>query len=649
MPDCGRGSKAHEPETRFGPAKLYKNTFLFLKGLDAFKNLDFSADYAATDSVSDLARSLESRKTLLQFAGELGVDDDPRLRDALGRDAQHVLKQVVALIQSPEATRAASRLECEDAERLFDVVQNTLLVDLSMTPEDRQAAEQLKQKLFESFDQVPSSLLIYGVTKREQRPSFCGYDSDIYRASYRGEAVALKRLRVFIEDSRTARAKFYREALIWQPLVHPHILPLFGVYREPLSSSLFMVSPWMEEGTVLCYLQANGRADVNKLLFEIAQGLQYLHSQRIVHGDLCGRNILVTRDGSACLTDFGFSRYSGSSRHSSREGASYHWMAPELVDPAILSVQTFASDVYAFGCVCVELYTGRPPFLTTPIYPVIWKILAGGRPKRPTGNPAMSDRLWQCVNAYWKQDPVARPLADILVSDMREAAESPVVAIPSDVRASQSVSAPPGRPLTSVSLFTMPTVAEVCGSSTRAELPNDFVSHTSLASISSSYGKIVPPTHDSDNAISSVQTKTTEDCNELIHMRQCELPDDTVLRVRTVTAAGGGWSIPRASTPVPVSSSVRAAMHLPESLVPFPSARHTPHLPSSSAAATMCISVEVEPLVKDCEPKHPSDSDPVCSAPWDSLNEDVHDTYHPIVDLTMQGAKAEPFNQLSRY
>ncbi|KAJ7468576.1 kinase-like domain-containing protein [Mycena latifolia] len=327
-----------------------------------------------------------------------------------------------------------------------------------MTLEDRQAAERLKQNLSECFDQAHSSLLIYGVTEREQRPSVCGSGSDIYRASYRSDTVALKRLRVFIDDDlRTIlQKKFYREALIWQNLVHPHILPLFGVYCEPLSSSLFMVSPWMEEGTVLCYLKANGRAVaiVNKLLFEIAQGLQYLHSRNLVHGDLCGRNILVTPDGSACLTDFGFSRYSGSSRHSSREGTSYHWMAPELVDPDSPSAQTFASDVYAFGCVCVELYTGQLPFLTAPVYAVSWKIVNCGRPKRPTGNPAMSDSFWQRVNAYWEQNPVARPQADILVSDMREVVESPPVgAISSDVCTSQSVSPPLGRPLTNDSLL----------------------------------------------------------------------------------------------------------------------------------------------------------------------------------------------------
>ncbi|KAJ7082108.1 Alpha/Beta hydrolase protein [Mycena epipterygia] len=60
-----------------------------------------------------------------------------------------------------------------------------------------------------------------------------------------------------------------------------------------------MVSPWMKKGTDLKYLRDHGRADVDRLLLEIAQGLEYLHSQNIVHGDLRGTNILISDDNCA--------------------------------------------------------------------------------------------------------------------------------------------------------------------------------------------------------------------------------------------------------------------------------------------------------------------------------------------------------------
>ncbi|KAF8183770.1 kinase-like domain-containing protein, partial [Mycena galopus ATCC 62051] len=201
-----------------------------------------------------------------------------------------------------------------------------------------------------------------------------------------------------------------REALLWKDLHHPHILPFLGIDRDSFPPSLCMVSPWMEHGTVMNYLKTHGHATVDKLaikLFEIAQGLEYLHSRNIVHGDLRGTNILIKEDWSACLTDFGFSIFSDATAttNTTRAGSLY-WMAPELLDPerfGLKFARTPATDVYAFGCVCVELYTGRPPFSNLPEPAALLKVLNGERPERPTGPPAMSDALWQHVTKFWAE------------------------------------------------------------------------------------------------------------------------------------------------------------------------------------------------------------------------------------------------------
>ncbi|KAJ7239950.1 kinase-like domain-containing protein, partial [Mycena haematopus] len=204
-----------------------------------------------------------------------------------------------------------------------------------------------------------------------------------------------------------------REALVWKELQHPHILPCLGIDKDSFPSSLCLVSPWMENGTVMSYLEEHGHENVDKFLYEIAQGLQYLHSRGIVHGDLRGTNILINEDWSACLADFGLSIFSDATRSmtSNRAGSPY-WMAPELLDPDRFGekfARTPATDVYAFGCVCLELYTGRPPFASLPEPGALMKVLNGERPERPSGPPAMSDQLWRHVTAYWSDKPMARP------------------------------------------------------------------------------------------------------------------------------------------------------------------------------------------------------------------------------------------------
>ncbi|KAJ7778423.1 kinase-like domain-containing protein, partial [Mycena metata] len=278
------------------------------------------------------------------------------------------------------------------------------------------------RKLSKLRDRLPSSFFITGVTERDEHPSFAGGFGDIYRASYKNRAVAVKQMRYFEVDFNVRRRihyEFCREALVWKDLLHPHILPFLGIDLDNFPAHLCLVSPWMENGTVLNYFENYGRANVDKLLYEVAQGLFYLHSRSYVHGDLRGANILINEDQSACLADFGLSVISEATLTlSSNRAGSIHWMAPELIDPDRFGrkfAKTPASDVYAFGCVCIELYTGRPPFRNLSEMAVMFKILNGARPERPHG---MSDMLWQCVNTYWVDEPAARSATEVVVQNM---------------------------------------------------------------------------------------------------------------------------------------------------------------------------------------------------------------------------------------
>ncbi|KAK7040569.1 kinase-like domain-containing protein [Favolaschia claudopus] len=164
-------------------------------------------------------------------------------------------------------------------------------------------------------------------------------------------------------------------------------------------------------------LRHRGRGDVDRLLLDIAQGLEYLHSVDVIHGDLRGSNILISDEGNACLSDFGLATMipdtdstTSMLLSSSSHAGSVRWFAPELIQPASFGLQrfvrTFASDVYAYALVCIELYTGEPPFFQLKDPAVLLGVIDGMRPERP---PSMSIPLFELVTSAWAADFRIRP------------------------------------------------------------------------------------------------------------------------------------------------------------------------------------------------------------------------------------------------
>ncbi|KAJ6591584.1 kinase-like domain-containing protein [Mycena vulgaris] len=321
---------------------------------------------ASLDPVWSLVQSSQFRVKLLKISSVLGISNDRRLRDALHKDDVDVARLFKLVVNSEVHKKAILRLKGGSAQNCVDLIQDVLDKGSIQKEDDgfTLKARRLLVKLSEASDTLPSSLFIQGVSRLEKEATFGGTFGDIYRASYGGQDVALKRIRVFQRDSarHKIRQRFCREALLWQRLQHPFVLPFTGIDAESFPSFLCMVSPWMRHGTILKHLEENGNANVERRLFEIAQGLAYLHSQNIIHGDLRGSNILVDDEWAARLADFGlavFSDATAAGTHTSHHGGSVRWMAPELHYPQSCGLdtfqRTFASDVYSFAFVCIEV------------------------------------------------------------------------------------------------------------------------------------------------------------------------------------------------------------------------------------------------------------------------------------------------------
>ncbi|KZT54908.1 kinase-like protein [Calocera cornea HHB12733] len=217
-----------------------------------------------------------------------------------------------------------------------------------------------------------------------------------------------------------------KELTLWMKLSHPCILELYGVcLHEPYGYAI--VSPWMEHGHMMSYLQSAPEANRLSIVLDIAQGLSYLHSFKppIVHGDLKGVYVLIRPSGQACLADFGLSRRLIATESNVSSGSSsacmpgnVRWMSPERIWPEKHGMTPAASfspagDIWSYGMAIFECFSGKVPYyeIDNPWY-VCENIQRGQLPQHP-GSQAqlcgLSGGLWNVIRECWQQDRRNRP------------------------------------------------------------------------------------------------------------------------------------------------------------------------------------------------------------------------------------------------
>ncbi|CAE6429589.1 unnamed protein product [Rhizoctonia solani] len=253
-----------------------------------------------------------------------------------------------------------------------------------------------------------------------------GGGGDVYSGELRtGEQVALKCVRLAIgTDDQNKLKTTAHELYVWSKCNHPNVLELIGIthYRGQIA----MVSPWMENGDLRAFLRLYPDADRRDLCMQITDGVAYLHSQTIVHGDIKGANILISQDGVAKITDFGTSALKEYTLQfaatKSKPGLSVRWAAPEVLEEK--SENSYQADVYALGMTILEAITGKVPYAhITRDCAVMRHVIDGVLPIRPEahilGDDCYGDALWSLLNRCWAYDSRNRPTATEIQYQMK--------------------------------------------------------------------------------------------------------------------------------------------------------------------------------------------------------------------------------------
>ncbi|TDL17583.1 kinase-like protein [Rickenella mellea] len=353
------------------------------------------------------------------------------LRHLLALDMDILRNKVENVLQDKKSKEQLLELCASDPVPLSNLLQ-TLLDAQNETADFKRLVVRMLARIAKKSGCYPDSLVLQGIQTKGTRPVAGGGFADVWKGSMPNgnEVVALKAFRVYTQSvRRKILQRFSHEAVIWRQLRHPNILPFYGVHAGGDESGgdefgeLSLVSPWMDTGNILNYVDANPQADRISLLADVTQGLKYLHlfEPTVVHGDIKAANVLITPSLNACLADFGLASLRDSQESTwdtttEKAAGTLRWQAPELLlgdENGETVLPNRCSDIYSFGCLCIEVFTGKAPFaeiLRDTV--VVMSIMQKRTPKRPSDDLSeigLDESMWNMMEQCWQSEPTHRP------------------------------------------------------------------------------------------------------------------------------------------------------------------------------------------------------------------------------------------------
>jgi serine/threonine protein kinase/WD40 repeat protein len=219
-------------------------------------------------------------------------------------------------------------------------------------------------------------------------------------------------------DASTGKT-FVKEITAWQNLKHENIVELYDLNVLPIP---YLELEYMENKNLQELKKPVEVEAATQMIFEIAQGLRYAHSKGVIHRDLKPQNVLLTRDLTPKIIDWGLSKIMIDSKTSSEYGFSPLYATPEQISPKKFGIPDERTDIYQLGMIFYELATGKPPFKGEDFSEIGFAII-NDEPELPSAiNPEFGqfdDIILRCLkkqpdDRYRSIDEFQHELADVL-------------------------------------------------------------------------------------------------------------------------------------------------------------------------------------------------------------------------------------------
>lgn len=186
--------------------------------------------------------------------------------------------------------------------------------------------------------------------------------ADVFRAKCHrlNRYVAIKILKQDYSEDTKFVTKFRGEAQAIAGISHPNIVGIYDVGEE--NGMYYIVMELVDGITLKKYIEEKGKLSVKEavgIALQIANGLEAAHSNHIIHRDIKPQNILIARDGTAKVTDFGIAKAASSNTITANAMGSVHYISPEQARGGYSDEK---SDIYSLGVTMYEMLSGTLPF-----------------------------------------------------------------------------------------------------------------------------------------------------------------------------------------------------------------------------------------------------------------------------------------------
>ena len=225
-----------------------------------------------------------------------------------------------------------------------------------------------------------------------------------------GAEVAIKLIRATYLEDEEALARFAREARFTARLDHPNVVPILDVLALD-AGGIALIMAHVAGRTLKQWIRDSGRLNpehAERVIRDIANGLNAAHGLGIVHRDVKPENIFIDDTGRALLADFGLARSMTNETQLTMSGVAIGtpaYMPPEQIDGGVIDAR---GDIYSLGLVGWEALSGQRPWEGHSLYALLYHQKHDFLPDVREMRTDVSDRLADVIATAIEKDPTAR-------------------------------------------------------------------------------------------------------------------------------------------------------------------------------------------------------------------------------------------------